>query len=402
MYLDSGDLRECVGCTTCEQICPKDAISMIIDGEGFNYPLVDDTRCIDCGLCRKICPVDKSNNEDLSLINTVTYAAYLKDSVQRQKSSSGGLFYGLACQVIKSGGIVYGATLDDKLQCKHIGVESIYDLEKLRGSKYVQSSLNDIFKDIICQLKTKRTVYFTGTPCQVAGLKSFLHKDYENLITSDLICHGCPSHKLFSMHIKYLENKYKLKVVDYKFRDNASWSVCEIITFDNGRIIKRPSYYLSPYLYAFMQGLIYRESCYVCPFAKLPRQGDITLGDFWGVNQFFSGIDTRYGVSTVIINSKKGLQLWNACKDESCNYFISVVSDVAKYNDNLLHPSKRPPIRDIIYSKIDENGYPYIAKHYFRPSRYLFLYVKEIILNSTLLKTKFVKKVYSCIKKLAQ
>ena len=173
-------------------------------------------------------------------------------------------------------------------------------------------------------------MYFTGTGCQVAGLKSFLIKEYPTLITSDLVCHGVPSQKFFSEHIAYLEEKYHGKVVDYRFRDNKSWEGCELVEVKHSsgkcRTYILPSYFLSPYLYAFMNAMVDRDSCYSCPFAAVPRQGDITLADFWGIKKSHPELDASAGVSLVLVNSQKGIEVWDAVKKELKSEMSDIVS----------------------------------------------------------------------------
>ena len=207
MYFKTLAKSECCACTACEQACPVNAISFTKDEEGFLYPAINKDKCIDCGLCERVCPVEHPNYS-----NTETpevYAAMVKEVEQRKKSSSGGMFYAIASWILNQGGKVYGATMDEKHQVKHISVDNLEDLDLLRGSKYVQSDLQQVFADIKKELKAGRWCYFVGTGCQVAGLKSFLRKDYDTLLTSDLVCHGVPSQWLFDQHIKYLEEKYK-------------------------------------------------------------------------------------------------------------------------------------------------------------------------------------------------
>ena len=203
MYFKTLDKKECCGCTACASACPQQCISMIQDEEGFYFPVVDKTQCIECGLCEKVCPFEHPKYENTEI--TEVYASYIKDIEQRKKSTSGGVFYAIAQWVICQGGVVYGAAFDKNFKLRHIGVENLKDLEQLRGSKYLQSFLGNVFIEIKKNLKAGRWVYFTGVGCQVAGLKSFLHKKYDTLITSDLVCHGVPSQLMFDWHLNYLQ-----------------------------------------------------------------------------------------------------------------------------------------------------------------------------------------------------
>ena len=222
MFFTTKDKTECCGCTACEHSCPVHAISFQLDDEGFSYPQIDYNICIHCGLCGKVCPFNHPRYENNS--NPDAYASMVKNKTERIKSSSGGVFYKIASYIIAQKGIVYGAIMDDNFIVKHIGVSTIADLSCLRGSKYVQSELNDVFKQIKGQLDAGRLVYFVGTGCQVAGLNSFLRKKYPNLLTSDIVCHGVPNQKMFNMHLHYLEERYNQICVskNHSFSD-GSW-----------------------------------------------------------------------------------------------------------------------------------------------------------------------------------
>lgn len=372
MFLISGNKKECCGCTACSAICPKHCISMIEDEEGFKHPIINKTDCINCHLCEKSCPISnpKYSNTDTPSV----YAAYLTNDAERMKSSSGGLFFIIATWVIKQGGIVYGAAFDRNLILKHIGVENLEDLELLRGSKYLQSDLADVFTEIKSHLTQGRLCYFVGTGCQIAGLKSFLKKDYDTLITSDLVCHGVPSQKMFDYHLDFLRKKHNNpNIIGYQFRNNAGWGVCEIYDFANPdgsiKTYRKPSYELSPYLYSFMYAFAYRYSCYDCKFARIPRQGDITLADFWGVNTFFHDLDTSKGVSLVLANNDKGKKVWDCIKNHLV-FRESTIDDGAKFNKNLIQETQMHPLREHIYSIIEKRGYGYVATTLFRSQNY--------------------------------
>lgn len=352
MFLKTNNLNECSGCAACYSICNHKAISMQTDENGFLIPVRDNNLCTKCGLCEKVCPIE---HPDYSYsLNPNAFAAY--DPKERRYSSSGGIFYTIAKYVIAQGGVVFGAAFDGDMQLRHIAVETIEGLELLRGSKYVQSNIGETFKDVAKQLKLNRLIYFTGTPCQIAGLKSFLRKPYDNLITSDLVCHGVPSQKLFDMHLKYLENRTGFKVDAYSFRDCRYWMIREKVHYTNGKETVVNDGNISPYLYAFGLGYSYRECCFDCKFAKIPRQGDITLADYWGVGRFHPEIDDRGGVSMVLLNTAKGLYIWNKVKQ---NLVIKTSSLEAckTYNPNLVCSSKKPEQRKEFLRKLKNESY---------------------------------------------
>lgn len=382
MYFKTFSKSECCACTACEHTCPVKAIKFFPDEEGFMYPSIDKTLCINCGLCERVCPIEHSNYNNKS---PEVYAALLKDVEQRKRSSSGGLFYAIAHWVLTQKGKIYGATIDANHQVKHIGVDKFEDLYLLRGSKYVQSNLQHVYADIKNELKNDRWCYFVGTGCQVAGLKAFLRKDYKTLLTSDLVCHGVPSQWLFEQHIQYIEEKYHGKVSDYQFRNNESWAVCEIFNLTNreGKVktIKHHSYSLSPFLYSFMYAMTYRHSCYNCKFACIPRQGDITLADYWGVQHFFPEINANNGVSLVLVNSEKGNNVFRFL-EQDIDIKKSNLEDGAKFNMNLISETKKHPNRDVAYNVVKREGYKVAAQTIFKDPYYLKHVVLQKILNN--------------------
>ncbi len=374
MYLITHNEYECCGCSACEQVCGHGALEMKQNADGFIFPVKDLDKCTNCGLCERVCPYEHLDMKQKD--SPAVYASYAKNVAERMKSTSGALFYVIAKYVLEQGGIIYGATLDENMQVHHISAESTEQLQLLRGSKYVQSKLNDTYREIRKHLRAGRMVYFTGVGCQVAGLKSFLMKDYPTLLTSDIVCHGTPSQKLFDEHIAYLEKQHNGKVVDYKFRDNASWGGCETVTVitdsKTRKTYRLPSYDLSPYLYSFMHAMTFRLSCYGCPFASVPRQGDITLADFWGARELFKELDASHGVSLILVNSPKGKELLGRILPE-LDLVESDVEAAAAKNGNLVTHSVMPEIRNNIFDDIRQYGYTRVAKTTFRPSNYIKL-----------------------------
>lgn len=384
MYFKTFEKKECSGCTACQAACPKQCITMKADEEGFFYPVIDKSVCVECGLCEKVCPFDNPRYEHTE---PQAYATYVKDENQRMQSTSGGIFYAIAKWIVEQGGIVYGAAFDECFKLRHIDVDTVEGLQQLRGSKYLQSDLQQTFSEIRQYLKGGRWVYFVGVGCQVAGLKSFLRKEYDTLVTSDLVCHGTPSQQMFDWHLDYLRQKEKGEIISYSFRDCRGWGVCETYEYvsqTRGKgICRLYSYELSPYLYSFMYAFNYRYSCYNCKFAKVPRQGDITLADYWGVRTFFPRMDTSKGVSLVLVNSEKGREVWEHVKD-TLIYYLSCVEDAAVENGNLLHTTTMPEIRRRCYALIRERGYRSVAEKEFRPSHYCRVKLR-VLLSQTLL-----------------
>ena len=364
-YFTHGDKTICDGCAACQQACPFEALEMMPDENGFIFPYKDLNKCTNCGICERVCPFPTPNYNNYN--DPIILASYLKDKEERCKSTSGGLFYAIAKYIIEESGIVYGAIMNENFQVHHKGVEKIKDLQSLRGSKYVQSSTNNCFREVKKNLKEGRLVYYSGTGCQIAGLKAFLKKDYQNLFTSDLICHGVPPEKLFIEHINFLKNKgYNLNY--YSFRNFKNSAKEEILSCNDSNYEIHRNPLKSPYYYAFSKSYIFRLSCYKCPFAHVPRQGDLTLGDFWGIKEYNSKIENENGISLVSLNSEKGKKLWEKIKNSTIYFELSNVN-FKKFNPNFIRPTVKPEIREIIFTLIQEKGYEYVAKKYFSPSK---------------------------------
>ncbi|NMA84106.1 MAG: 4Fe-4S dicluster domain-containing protein, partial [Epulopiscium sp.] len=266
--------KNCCNCAACMNICPKQAITIKTDEDGFSFPMINRDLCIECGLCNNVCAFQNipiSGNVPIS-----TYVAINKDMDVLSASASGGIFGALASLILDKNGVVFGCAFNNKMEPKHICIDNLLDMKKIQGSKYVQSDINTTYIEAKRYIKNGRYVLFTGTPCQIAGLKSFLGKDYNNLITADIICHGVPSADFFKGYIKYLEDKLKGKVIDLKFRDKSKgWGHIEKVIYKKDGIIKEKliqpfnSYYHS----YFLKGDILRENCYECKYACSSREG---------------------------------------------------------------------------------------------------------------------------------
>ena len=306
--------HSCTGCSACFSICPKHAITMQADANGFLRPGIDADACIHCGLCEKACPVlhPAATNSP-----TTAFAAHALDTAVQQQSSSGGLFSLLAGEVVDAGGIVFGAAFKDASHVAHIGVKSREALSRLRGSKYVQSGLGQTFQQAKAALTAGQPVYFSGTPCQIAGLHAYLGQDYDHLIMQDVICHSAPSPRVWQDYLHTLEQQYGGKAVSVSFRDKRNgWEpYCIHITFDNGAEYIRPAAN-DPYQQGFIKGLYSRPSCYTCPFKGIARSSDITLADFWGVKEILPPAYHQSGTSLVLLHSEKGRDLFDEIGDE--------------------------------------------------------------------------------------
>ena len=303
------DKTFCSGCSACSMACPKKHITMQSDEEGFKYPKIDDKLCVDCGLCENVCPI--INNETVCDEIKISYAAVNKDERIRLGSSSGGVFYAISQSVIENGGVVFGAKFDDDFRVVHDFADNIDGLSKFQGSKYVQSDIGETYIKAKKFLEEGKQVLFSGTPCQIGGLKAFLRKDYDNLICQDIICHGVPSPMVWEKYLKFREQKASSKVKNIFFRNKKfSWKRFSVeFEFENN------SKYIEfsnddPYMISFLKNVSLRPSCFNCAFKTEDRLADITLADFWGIENIQPQMDDNKGTSLVIVHSEKGRKLF--------------------------------------------------------------------------------------------
>ena len=352
--------KDCCGCNACYNICPKNAIEMKDDEKGFRYPVIDKKKCIQCDLCNKVCPIISNKKTEN---NPIAYACYCKDEKIRINSSSGGMFTLIASQIINQGGLVYGASFDEKFNIKHIKVDKIEDLQKLRGSKYVQSDIGNTYKEVKKYLDENRKVLFTGTPCQIEGLKCYLQKDYENLYLQDIICHGVPSPKVWNKYKQYRKNKDKEEPNKINFRNKKDgWSKYYLL-FDYKNNQYKNTSAKDLYMKTFLQNLSLRDSCYNCKFKKYNRLSDITLADFWGIDNIMPEMNDNKGTSLLIINSEKGQILFDKIKKDA-KYKETNLKEAIKYNPSMIESVKDNPNREKFFNDLDNTDFEKLAKKY--------------------------------------
>ena len=310
--IDIIDKKKCCGCTACENICPQRCIEMVEDAEGFLYPQIEKKRCISCNLCERVCPVQ--NKPNLSHIKLKTYVVRDKRKEILKNSTSGGVFTSVMEYILLQHGVVYGVIMDDDRVIKHIRVDDISDpkLKMIPGSKYVKSEIRGIFQQVKCDLETSKVVCFSGTPCQVAGLKSFLRKDFENLITVDVVCRGNPSPLYWKKYVEYQEKRNNSRITEAKFRSKTYGyhSGSMRLTFENGKKYIG-SVRVNLFLRAFFEDLCSRPSCYDCAFKHAHRVSDLTIYDCWHAGELANLKDDDKGYTNVIIQSEKGGKLFN-------------------------------------------------------------------------------------------
>ena len=351
------DKKLCTGCTACLSICPKKAISFKEDSDGFKYPVIDKDKCIDCGLCKKKCPV--LNTKDNDSINDC-YVGFNKDDNEKLKSSSGAIFSLLADYILDNNGIVIGAAFDKENKLKHVAVESKKDLDKLKGSKYLQSDLNNIFTYIKENVKDRK-ILFVGTPCQVAGVKAIVNN--KNLLCVDVVCHGVPSPKLFKKYINELECKNNDKIINYNFRDKSTgWDTySNTASFKNNNITELSKD--NKYMKLFLSDVALRESCYNCNFKVGNKYSDITLGDFWGVQNYYPEMYNKKGVSAIIINTELGKEVFNSIKN-IIEYKSCKLDEIIAGNPSLKVSGKKPKNREQFFLELDSKSIDYLCSKY--------------------------------------
>jgi coenzyme F420-reducing hydrogenase beta subunit len=354
------DKNVCTGCGLCTEKCPPKCISMQMDGEGFFAPVVDESLCANCGRCLRICPTTAAADRLYYQDEREYFASIISHKETLLKSSSGGVFGVLADYVLQHGGYVCGCVYNADMQAEHMIANRREDVERMFGSKYVQSRANQCFAEIKRLLEEGNTVLFTGTACQVAALRLYLGGEYEKLLCVEILCHGVPSPGLFGAYVKHLEKKLGGRVLSVQFRNKEKhgWGsehrTC-VVYQKNGRQKKyRPI--LPAYFSAFFYGLNLRESCYRCRFAKPERVADWTIGDFWGYWVKYKRRFTE-GISVVGINSQKGKQLAESVRGRFVFYDPLTQKEAVKSNDNFEHPVKRPHEREDFYNAVDQKGY---------------------------------------------
>lgn len=331
------DKEDCCGCYACYNICPKQCITMKTDNEGFWYPNIDKNECINCNLCEKVCPIINPVKRVDS--KKIAYASMNKDEQVRMKSSSGGIFSILAEYIIKNNGVVYGAAFDEDFNIKHKRILYSTDLDLLRGSKYVQSSIGDIYKQVKNDLENNNPVLFTGTPCQVEGLRSYLRKEYVNLITMDFICHGVPSPLVWEKYLKKMKKSKQENIKNIYFRNkDIGWKLFSLKIIFDKRIYSN-DLNNDLFMKGFLQDVYLRPSCYNCKFKKINRISDITVADFWGVENILPKMDDDKGISLIVVHSEKGKQLFDKLSEKMILNEVNL-NEAIKYNPSMISSVK--------------------------------------------------------------
>lgn len=380
-YLTKNTKEDCCGCTACAMVCPTKAIVMVSDEEGYLYPSLNCELCVGCAQCEQVCPM--MNRQEGSCIEVI--AAKAKDDTIRLASTSGGIFPILANSILAQGGMVAGVVFDDQFSVIHILSDKSADIRRMCGSKYVQSRLDNLYIEILKQIDARK-VLFTGTPCQCEGLRRYIKAqkgDIDNLIICDLICDGVPSQKLWKDYVDYLENTFNNKLSSFSYRDKKrGWSYNTQSAIFGG--LDKSKLINSKYSWVqlFTNLSFRRPSCYNCPYTNVSRNSDLTIGDFWGIEESLPEFKDELGVSLVIIHSEKGKELWNNSKTEIKSFNSTIEQCKQK---RLLFPIKRPENREEFWILYMNNGVGAIIDKYGRRNILMqFIYKKVLPLTKKL------------------
>lgn len=378
--------EQCCSCGACSSACPQQAITMTPDSHGTVLPRIDPEKCIDCGLCVRTCHFKGPKLQ----APVATYAAQRVSKEKISLSASGGMFAVMAEHIINSGGTVFGCAMpkdnSGNFSPEIVECDSMDRLNDLLGSKYLFSDTGSSYRRVRTLLNQGKTVFYSGLPCQIGGLLGYLRHPYPNLITIDIICHGAPVAPIFNSYIRHLESSKKITVHDFRFRvKNKGWGLYYYYYYytdrHGNRLNKCAEYIHSIYYRLFLSGAIYRPCCFRCPYAGPQRISDITVGDYWGIEKEHpdcgSIMDFKDGVSSVIVNSPRGAELLQSCRDALKIYPVDY-SSIRKYNAQLKAPVRKPADYQLYMDAFARQGYKGIIRCYFRPSRWPHLFKESV------------------------
>lgn len=361
---------------------------MTADEEGFLYPVVDEVACIKCGLCERVCVC--LHHAEREQGTPKAYAAYNRNEEVRLASSSGGVFTLLAEYVLEQKGVIYGAAMEN-FRVKHIRVSDSEGLALLRGSKYVQSDIGQTYLQAKADLEAGKIVLFTGTPCQIEGIKSFLRKDYKNLITMDIICHGVPSPMVWDRYVAYREKEAGAPATRMFFRHKEyGWKTYAVLFefSNNTAYVRRLGDDL--FMQVFLHDLCLRPSCYACNFKTIYRTSDITVADFWGIETVCPELDDDKGASLVLIHSKRGKELFSAIQGKLCCKAVAL-DEALRGNPAINHSAQKPKDRDAFMKDILHDSFEVTVHRYGSKCRNGAYVIKGILKRLGLL--DFVKRI---------
>lgn len=359
------DKTMCCGCRACEGICPKKAINWSYDEKGFGFPTVDNKKCVNCGLCEKVCPILQSTT-DKGTSPSAVFGAY---GHNRENSTSGGVFYFLAQHTLQAGGAVVGAVLDESMCVRHLCSEKSAVIERMRGSKYIQSDMNGVYETVEKLLRARKPVLFTGTPCQSKAMELYLKNrrvDVQNLTLCDLICHGVGSPRIFQEYIKLCEKRSRKQIVDHRFRSKYNgWhreTSCNVFADGSKDFSSHESQML---LNVYFDNVIQRSSCIHCPFACATRHSDITIGDFWGIENIKPELDDNKGISVVLCNTEKGKHIFESIKPD-LTVMEFTMEEAMRKQPHLSKPLQYGKKYEQFWSNYRQGGFELVARKMYR------------------------------------
>lgn len=385
--IDITNKVDCCGCTACVSKCPKGCITLKMDKEGFSYPFVNRDECISCNECIKVCPIKNSTNDyaidgmahdkadytrqkiEDNHKAVLTYAAFNTDSITRENSTSGGVFSVLAEYIINCGGVVYGVILNDEFQVIHTEVNCRDDIAKLRGSKYVQSDQTNIYKSVKNRLDEGLMVLYSGTPCQVEGLNFFLGKEYSNLITVDIFCHGVGSPKYWNKYLDYMKIKYKSSIERIRFREKTYGynSACMAVYFSNGKS-SHQDHDSDLYWTAFSKCYIFRPSCYACKFKSVNHNSDFSIGDYWDGAKLGEDFKNANGYTLMLLHSNKAKKIVEKIHSNLCmkelDLYDALIVNGGPMPSKLISSSPKPNNRDKFIEDMDKMDLKHLVDLY--------------------------------------
>lgn len=363
--IDKVSVQECAICGACINACPVDAISLDKVYLDFRYPQINEDICIHCNQCEQACPI-LGNKGKPDEGYPVAFAAKSENDSMRMRSSSGGAFYELADQMLRDGGYVCGAVFDDEFHVKHILSNAKEDILRMMGSKYAQSDMGYCYRDVKDALEKGCKVLFSGCPCQAAGLRTFLGKEYPNLLLVELICHGIPSDQMLQTYIGMQERKYGARLTRMEFRNKKKgWHNSSVrMEFENGKVYLEPMTF-DTYMQGYFRGVTLKESCFSCQFRSFKSGSDLTIGDFWGAETEMPDVDDNNGLSAVIANTMRGKCFLERCDATCCPLEIERVQ---KYNKSLAESFAMGKQRVAFYECAEKFGFDKAVGTFFQES----------------------------------
>jgi len=380
-YLETHIKADCTGCSACAQVCPKSAIQMIADDEGFLYPSIDETKCVNCGLCIEVC----SDHDVKVLKNSFpqkAFGGHIRDGNVLANSTSGGAFSAVAYAYCQGRYAIFGAECNEVYGAKHSYVTDINDMDRFRGSKYSQSSMGNAYDEALKFLKKDYKVLFSGTPCQIGGLKKYLkNRQYDNLLTVEVVCEGVPSPLFMKKQVDAVENEHfgETTISGMKYRDKNGdrWDY-QVMSYTNGEKIYKVDRWFNPFWSIWLQHLISRPSCYTCEYTTKERVADITLGDLWGVHLYCPDLynDNR-GASLIVCNTPKGCQVFEKAKELMYSRELDF-EEALKYQGPMRRCIEANPNRDAFMSDLRNLPYKKLCKKWAKPSSIKLLISKYI------------------------